>query len=432
MKVAAMRLIFLFLLVCHIKTCLATPTSSCICGRMQSPPFQETIIGGNLADIGEFPWAANIQLRSSTTQTSVRCAGSLINDRYIVTAAHCLVSDRDNFDDITITLGMVDINNKYDNRFEVKAKRNIRVIHYRFKKIKSNQMMMTFDIAMLELERLVPWEDYPHIRPICLPENTALDVSNLRGVMSGWGATETLDEVVWTRDHCELHRPKTDARSVSNSLKYIEDIELQSNADCAPVFNNIRRKSKGGKMCPTARLTDINLCAFSPDSGEICNGDSGGGLVTYNSDGKFYQLTGVQSYNMGCNSTFEGSRLPNIMTFVPPVTDWIRDNAASGKFCSKETDSQREDGGRDLTGDEGNNKINNNEGTKYCREDSNCDSAFQWCDKTIFKVYGTCGYTQGFYIGLAVTIVLILIFAAVIFFLWRKFRQSNTEEDLLQ
>ena len=34
--------------------------------------------------------------------------------------------------------------------------------------------------------------------------------------------------------------------------------------------------------------------------------DSGGGLVTFNSGGGFYQLTGVQSYNMGCNSSFEG------------------------------------------------------------------------------------------------------------------------------
>ena len=109
--------------------------------------------------------------------------------------------------------------------------------------------------------------------------------------------------------------------------------------------------------CPSARLADINLCAFSQDSGDICNGDSGGGLVTLNSAGGFYELTGVQSYNMGCNSSFEGrnvknpadlsssstgSRLPNILTFVPPVTDWIRDNADSGRFCSKETDSQRE------------------------------------------------------------------------------------------
>ena len=84
---------------------------------------------------------------------------------------------------------------------------------------------MTFDIALLELERPVPFEEYPHIRPICLPENSALDVSSLRGTMSGWGATEILDEEIWTRDHCELHRPKTDTQSVSNSLKYLENIE---------------------------------------------------------------------------------------------------------------------------------------------------------------------------------------------------------------
>ena len=122
---------------------------------------------------------------------------------------------------------MVDIDDDSDQRYEVKARRNIRVTHFKFKKMLMSQSgsKMIYDIALLELERAVPWEKYPHIRPICLPENSALDVSSLRGIMSGWGATETLDEVVRTGNHCELHRPKTDARSVSNSLKYLEDIE---------------------------------------------------------------------------------------------------------------------------------------------------------------------------------------------------------------
>ena len=38
-------------------------------------------MGGKYAEIGEFPWAAFIQLNSSTTRTSTRCAGSLVNDR---------------------------------------------------------------------------------------------------------------------------------------------------------------------------------------------------------------------------------------------------------------------------------------------------------------------------------------------------------------
>ena len=98
--------------------------------------------------------------------------------------------------------------------------------HFRFKNMLSTRVSkMTFDIALLELERPVPWEEFPHIRPICLPENSSQDVSSLRGLMSGWGATLTLDQVMMSWDHCELHRPVTDIRSASNSLKYLENIE---------------------------------------------------------------------------------------------------------------------------------------------------------------------------------------------------------------
>ena len=124
-------------------------------------------------------------------------------------------------------VGMVAIDDDSDLRYEMKARRNIRVTHFRFKKMltKKSGGKMIYDIALLELERPVPWEEYPHIRPICLPENSALDVSSLRGIMSGWGATETLDQVINTWEHCEIHRPLTDTQSLSNSLKYLENIE---------------------------------------------------------------------------------------------------------------------------------------------------------------------------------------------------------------
>ena len=123
-------------------------------------------------------------------------------------------------------VGMVDIDNDYNNRYEVKARENIRVTHFRFKNnIKSKVSMMTFDIALLELESPVQWAEFPHIRPICLPENSALDVSSLKGIISGWGATENLDRLMRTWEHCEILRPETDTRSLSNSLKYLEDIE---------------------------------------------------------------------------------------------------------------------------------------------------------------------------------------------------------------
>ena len=47
--------------------------------------------------------------------------------------------------------------------------------------------------------------------------------------------------------------------------------------DCVLLDNNLLA---GGQKCPTALLAETNLCATSTGSGDICNGDSGGGLVT--------------------------------------------------------------------------------------------------------------------------------------------------------
>ena len=91
--------------------------------------------------------------------------------RFIVTAAHCLAPDSldagDELDDITVTLGMVDIDDDLDNRLQIKAKKNVRVSHYRFaKNFVRKRSEMTHDIALLELVEPVSWDDYPHIRSV--------------------------------------------------------------------------------------------------------------------------------------------------------------------------------------------------------------------------------------------------------------------------
>ena len=88
-----------------------------------------------------------------------------------MTAAHCLapasLDAEDEFDDITITLGMVDIDDDLDDRLEVKAKKNVRVSHYRFtRRLTKTRSTMSHDIALLELEKPVPWDEYPHIRSV--------------------------------------------------------------------------------------------------------------------------------------------------------------------------------------------------------------------------------------------------------------------------
>ena len=48
---------------------------------------QHTIVGGEDAEDGEFPW--QVQLRSSDSSRSLFCGGSVFNEEWVITAAHC-------------------------------------------------------------------------------------------------------------------------------------------------------------------------------------------------------------------------------------------------------------------------------------------------------------------------------------------------------
>ena len=65
--------------------------------------------------MSEFPWAALLLLRSSETNKTIRCGGSLISDRHVLTAGHCLRETAKNgeiedvYDDITVVLGETEL-----------------------------------------------------------------------------------------------------------------------------------------------------------------------------------------------------------------------------------------------------------------------------------------------------------------------------------
>lgn len=47
------------------------------------------IVGGQEAQVGEFPWQVSLHIKNIAHV----CGGSIINERWIVTAAHCVQDD---------------------------------------------------------------------------------------------------------------------------------------------------------------------------------------------------------------------------------------------------------------------------------------------------------------------------------------------------
>lgn len=50
------------------------------------------VVGGKKAFVGQFPWMALLQYASIIDETdlSFRCGGTLINEQFVLTAAHCI------------------------------------------------------------------------------------------------------------------------------------------------------------------------------------------------------------------------------------------------------------------------------------------------------------------------------------------------------
>lgn len=59
-----------------------------VCGIQNE---ETRIVGGETTEIGEFPWMALLRYRNlDGTDAGFQCGGTLINNRYVLTAAHCL------------------------------------------------------------------------------------------------------------------------------------------------------------------------------------------------------------------------------------------------------------------------------------------------------------------------------------------------------
>lgn len=262
----------------------------------------DRIAFGNVTKVFEYPWMAILRYDYNGAITD-GCGGSVINKRYILTAAHC-VKTRSTMPLHSVVLGehtkgQDEDCNIYNDKNGKEIERDCAdpietfgvesfVVHPDY-----NRPKYSNDIALVRLDRDVVMKD--HIRPICLPVTSALQkTTSDKYIVTGWGTTE---------------------EKVGSNVMLQANVPYVSIPECQRKMNENRLN---------IQLTDKQMCAGGIDRVDTCKGDSGGPLgFSANYNGARFMQFGVVS--LGVNSCGEKS-VPGIYCRVAAYMDWILDN----------------------------------------------------------------------------------------------------------
>ncbi|XP_065340212.1 CLIP domain-containing serine protease B9-like [Cloeon dipterum] len=257
--------------------------------------FHSSIVGGRMAGLTEHPWLAALVYRTRNGQ-EVLCGGALINNRYVLTAAHCIKVPYGN-QLVSVRLGEHNLVTEKDCYKDAKgvekcADPPLTVLVESAKAHEKYGGVDRFnDIGLVRLERNVPFTNYT--KPVCLPLSDTLLKSSFAGSIheiAGWGRTEN---------------------SSSSDVKLKVSLRVFENDRCAAQYR---------VLYPSVKLDSSQLCAGGEQGRDSCSGDSGGPLVAQN--GKWF-VTGVVSYGPRNCGTQD---LPGIYTRVTSFLPWILDN----------------------------------------------------------------------------------------------------------
>ncbi|XP_076591863.1 coagulation factor IX [Chaetodon auriga] len=229
------------------------------------------IVGGVLERRGGSPW--QVLIRRSDGYGF--CGGTLVSDRWVVSAAHCLDETVDH-----VTIGDFDKQRPDPGEQLIKVQKVI--VHPHF-----HSFTFDSDIALLYLAR--PVIRGPTVVPACLPDphlSKYLLQEGNRGVVTGWGLT----------------------RYLGRSSRFLRKVTLPvvSYKDCTASTEQV--------------ITDNMFCAgYLKVSMDACSGDSGGPFMVHYRGTWF--LTGVVSWGEKCAAKGKYGVYTRLGNFL----NWIRD-----------------------------------------------------------------------------------------------------------
>ncbi|TRY87416.1 hypothetical protein DNTS_013896 [Danionella cerebrum] len=249
--------------------------AQCKCG---SKPISGRIVGGKNSDDGEWPWQVSLHIKT----IGHVCGATIINNLWLVTAAHC-VQDDEEFqfsqpDQWKVYLGL--------HNQEETSKSTERHVKRIIPHPKYNHSNYDNDIALMELDSPVTLSK--KIWPVCLPEATHDFPTGKSVWITGWGKL----------------RAESDALP---SVLQKAEVRIINSAVCNTLLAH--------------GITPRMICAGVLTGGvDACQGDSGGPMTSIESNGHMF-LAGVVSWGEGCGRRNK----PGVYTRVTEYRSWIRD-----------------------------------------------------------------------------------------------------------
>ncbi|XP_058836458.1 transmembrane protease serine 9-like [Topomyia yanbarensis] len=208
---------------------------------------------------GEFPWHAALY-QEADGNFSYSCGGSLISERFVITAAHCVINQNNGYRITAKRLKVLLGGHELGAEDRCVQEMKVREIH-----VHEQYQLGDYrhDIALVELTGRVGFTQ--RVLPICvdLSENEDNHFYKQYGKVAGWGYTEYDSVSSWLR---------------MTELPFVNYTScLASNP---AVFSQT--------------IYDGMFCAGYANGTSVCNGDSGGGLVSFNRD--HWVLRGIVSF----------------------------------------------------------------------------------------------------------------------------------------